>query len=171
MEPKFINQYQVTLERYQYWARHPVGKKAVHNRRLGIRLRIALICCGLLLILCGVLTQERIMPILGIFGILMGLARLFFLPNIILKKQYALILKSQNSDTWVEQIVFSDEIVCESGNASFRYACSDILSVTEDSDYFYLFYNEDMVLRIYKPGFVLGTSDDFRIFCKELVKK
>lgn len=171
MEAKFINQYEVTIEMIQQWEAHPVGRKAVHDHKIGIHLRIAIICCGLLLILCSVLTQEILFTLFGILAIFIGLARLFLLPKLVLKKQYALILKSQNADAWLNQFTFSDEIVYESGNTSSRYAYSDIINVTEDRQYFYLFYNEDMVLRIYKAGFVLGTAEGFREFCRDVIKK
>lgn len=92
MEPKFISQYQVTFEMAKHWAAHPVGRKAIRDRKRGILLRVMLMICGAIMILCSVLTQEYFFGIAGILAILIGLERLFLLPKISLKQQYAMIL-------------------------------------------------------------------------------
>lgn len=170
MESKFINQYQVTLEMAEHWSKHPVGENAVRTRRKVIRLRVLFICCGPLFMLSGALTQEYYMILLGIFTVAWGFARLFLRPQRAVKKQYAMALKAQKTDVWINTFTFADEIVYESDNTCARYAYSDIVKVSEDSEYFYLFYNEDMMLTIYKPGFILGTAEDFRAFCKSFIQ-
>lgn len=166
MEPKFINQYQITLEVYQQWAKHPVGNRAVRARKKGIRLRVMLACCGVFLLLDGLLIREFFLMMCGFLFFLLALFRLFVLPNRLIKSQYQMILKAQNRDYWVRTVTFSDGIVSEDGNGTTRYAYSDMIKITEDHNYFYLFSNEDMVLRIHKAGFLLGTPDEFREFCR-----
>lgn len=165
MEPEFINQYEITLERYLQWAKHPVGKAAVRAYKKGIRLRIMMVCLGIFIVLDGIFLREFFLALSGFIFAVIGLSRLFILPGKIQKRQYALILKSQNTDHCLRKVTFSDEIVCEEGNNLTRYAYSDIIRVTEDSVYFYLFYNEDMVLRVDKESFVVGNAAAFREFC------
>ena len=164
MEPKFINQYKVTFEIYQDWANRPVGRKAVRNRRRGIHLRITLACLSVFIIAIGLLIQEFVYIICGLAFLTLALLRLFVLPNKYLKNQFHLVLRSQNRDIWINKFTFAEDILFESGNTTSRFAYSDIVKFTEDSGYFYLFYNEDMVLRICKDGFIVGTVNEFREF-------
>lgn len=169
MEPKFINEINITFELYKYWAKHPMGKSAVRGRKRGLILRIILAVCGLLLCLLSIFTRDFYELICGLIFLMIALARLFILPDKMLKRQYRLILKSQNTDSLVRKIIFSDEIICEEGNSTTRYRYSDITGITEDEHLFYLFYNEDMVIRVCKDGFVLGTADAFRDFCNSFI--
>lgn len=170
MEPKFINEVNITFELYKYWAKHPMGKRAVRSRKTGLVLQIILAVCGLFLSLLSIFTRDFFELICGLIFLMIALSRLFILPDKMLKRQYRLILKSQNTASWVRKTIFSDEIICEEGNSVTRYRYSDITGIKEDEHLFYLFYiNEDMVIRICKDGFVLGTADAFRDFCNSFI--
>lgn len=170
MEPKFVSQFHVTMEMYKEWGRHPLGKNAVKNRKKVIGLRVFLACLGNLIILMGVLLSEFFYVIVGLFALIMALLRLFVLPDRLLGKQYDMIAKSQNGDSFARTITFADEIISEAGNMTTRYSYSEIVRIQEDSNYFYLFYNEDMVLRIPKGNFTVGTVEEFRDFCNSIVR-
>ncbi len=164
MEPKFINQYTITIEMLKEWAAHPVGHSAINQRKKGITLRILGLICSCIIGMSGFLLHEYLMIAMGVvFGVLF-LLRLFVIPNRIIKKQYALILKSQNRSQLVRTIIFSDQIVIEDGKSTTRNAYSELVKIMEDKHYFYLFFNEDIALRVRKNGFTLGTCDDFRQF-------
>lgn len=164
MEPKFVNEYNLTLEMYQEWAKHPVGAYAVKSRKKGICLRIGLICISILLIIDGIFLKEYFMSLAGMIFLVIALNRLLFLPKKIVKMQYDLMLKAYNTNQCRRKIVFTDHIVCKEGNTTTEYDYSGILKFTEDDIYFYLFTNADMVLRIHKDAFTVGTADEFREF-------
>lgn len=167
MKEALVNQYSVTYEIFRKWAARPVGKTAVRNRRRGLRLRIVSAGCGIVIIITGSITQDFINILLGIMILGIALLRLFVTPDKILRKQYDLVLKSQNTDSWIRTITFGEDILCEDGNTTHRYSYADIQMFMEDPEYFYLLYNEDMVLRIKKGSFVAGSDDEFRKFCNE----
>lgn len=165
MEPKFINEFSITLEMYKDWFHHPIGNAAVKDRKRGICLRVTLAFCGILMIVLGLLLKEFFAVMTGTVFLLIALFRLLILPNKIMKIQYDSFPKSNNSDLVIRKTTFSDEIICESGKVTIRYSYSEIAKTTEDTSYFYLFLNEDKVMRIKKDGFTLGTIDTFREFC------
>lgn len=169
MEPKFINQYKVTFEIFQDWGKHPVGKKGIKNRKKGIMLRVVTAICGILVMIIGLLIQEFVFVYCGFVFLAVAMLRLFVLPNKVLKNQFNMVLKSQNSDVWINKFTFADDILYEYGNTASRYPYSHIIMFSEDSSYFYLFYNEDMVLRICKDSFVVGTADEFRDFWNSII--
>lgn len=169
MESQFINQYDVTFKMYQEWANQPVGKSAIYNRKKGIFLRITMAFCSVVIIMLGLLLHELFCALFGIVFLMVALHRLFFLPNKILKQQYNLILKSLNINLWINKITFSDSIIHEAGNCTHKYSYTEIIKMSEDWNYFFLFFNEDMVLRIHKSGFIVGTVDDFRKFCNSYI--
>lgn len=167
MKETFINQYSVTYETYRRWAARPVGKTAIRNRRRWLRLRITVAGCSIVIIVTGIMLQDFFNILLGITMLGIALLRLFVTPDKILRKQYNLVLKSQNTDSWIRTITFGEEILCEDGNTTHRYSYGDVQKFLEDSDYFYLFYNEDMVLRVKKGCFAAGNDDAFREFGHE----
>lgn len=169
MEPKFINQFSITLELYKDWCNNPIGNAAVKNRNRGIHLRVILACCGILLIVMGLLIKEFFAILAGFGFSYIAFNRLFILPNKIIKMQYDNLPKLNNSDSVIRKTTFSDEILCESGNATMKYSYSEVEKMTEDHSYFYLFLNQDMVLRIKKDSFTLGTTDTFREFCNTFI--
>lgn len=166
MEPQFVNQYHLSYEMYQYWSSHPVGEKAIKNRKKGIILRVALICCGAIVLLCGIILREFSFSVMGIAFLFFGIARLTFLPTQIIKKQYELMLKLQNRDKYIRTITFADVITSEDGNTTTTFEYNQITKTSEDASYFYLFLGNDTVLRIHKASFIVGNVDAFRAFCQ-----
>ncbi|WP_349943911.1 YcxB family protein [Lacrimispora sp. BS-2] len=169
METQFINQYNVTFEMCQEWANQPIGKSAIYNRKKGIFLRTTMASCSIIIIMLGLLLHEFFCVLFGSVFLIIALNRLFFLPNKIIKQQYNLILKSLNSNLWINKITFSDSIIHEAANSTHKYSYSEIIKMAEDRNYFFLFINEDMVLRIHKNGFIVGTVDEFREFCNSYI--
>lgn len=169
MEPLFVNEYKITFEMYREWSKNPVGEFAVKSRKKGIRLRIILACCAIFIIIDAILLHNYYFMMFGFAFLIIAVNRLFIAPNKILKSQYNLILKSKNSNELVQKIIFSDNIIFEECNTTTRYDYSEIIKISEDDKYFYLFYNADMVLRILKSGFVVGTAEGFREFCDSTI--
>lgn len=169
MEPRFINQFLITLEMYKDWFKHPIGNAAHKDRKRGIYLRVIIACSGILMIVIGLWLKEFFAAITGFGFLIIALIRLFILPNKIIKMQYDSLPKLNNSNLVIRKTIFSDEILCESGKVTMRYSYSEIVKITEDNSYFYLFLNEDKVMRIKKDGFTLGTIDTFREFCNTFI--
>lgn len=171
MDTKFVNQYAVTYEIYREWSRHPVGKTALRNRRRELRIRITLALCGFIMFGIGVSMRDIFNIVFGITFVIMALLRLFVLPDKVLRKQYNLVVKMHKSAPWTRRISFGDTIICKDENASYEYSYSDIIKMTEDQDYFYLFYDDDLVLRIRKGCFIIGSDDTFREYCYSYILK
>ena len=167
MERKFINQFPITFKLYQEWANNPIGRYAVQNRKRGIWLRVSGCICSSIMIVAGALLQELYAVLMGSIFLVIFILRLF--PNRKLKKQYELILKAQNNNVWVRTIAFSDSLDVEEGRSATHYEYSDISKISENEKYFFLFLNEDTVLRIRKDSFILGSCDDFRVFMSSVI--
>lgn len=169
MEAKFINEYSITFEMYKDWFNHPIGNAALKDRKRRNYLMVVMACCSIIMIVIGLLLKEFFAVIMGFAFLMSALSRFLILPNKIIKIQYDSLLKLKSSDLVIRKTIFSDEILCESGKAAMRYSYSEIVKITEDDGYFYLFLNVDMVLRIKKDGFTLGTDDTFREFCNTFI--
>lgn len=171
MEPKFINEYAVTLELYKEWSNNPVGKAAIRNRKKRRLLCAAGVIWGFLILAFGYFQQEYYAVALGIGFILLFTLWVSLMPAHILKKQYDTIMKARNGRPWVRTITFSDAIAAQDANASSRYEYAEIVSITQSDAYFYLFVNEDMVIRVRKDSFIQGSCDEFRQFISSAIQK
>jgi hypothetical protein len=169
MEPQFINQYVVSFEMYKEWANNPIGRSAIRNRKKGIRLRVIGSIFSIIMIIIGFLLHEFYALLVGFIFLIIFMLRLFFIPNRILKKQYDLVMKAHNNSLWTRTTTFSDSIVIDEGKSTLRYEYSEIFKMSEDEKYFYLFMNVDMVLRIRKDSFILGSCEDLIEFLNSVI--
>lgn len=164
MEQQYINQYKISFELFKEWANNPIGKNAIRNRKKGIRLRVIGIACSILIAALGVVTNDYLFILIGALTFVLFLVRLFYLPSKMIKKQYNLFKKSQNDKDVTRTITFADNIVIDDGRSSTHYDYSEISKMSEDEEYFYLFLNADMGLRVRKDSFIKGTCEDFRVY-------
>jgi hypothetical protein len=171
MEPEFVNQYTITLELLKEWAKHPVGRSAVSNRKKSVTLRTLGIAISGMMIAAGIIMNQFYVILMGIAFFLIYAFRLFVLPNKALKAQYDMKLKSLNNMPWIRTTTFSNMITVEDGKSNTSFEYSKILKITENEQYFNLYLNENMVLRIRRDSFILGTCDDFEKFIKKSAKR
>ena len=169
MEPNFVNQYDVTLELYKEWSNNPVGKAAIRNRSKKRVLSAAGVIWGVMIMAVGYFQQEYYVVALGLGFILLFTLWVALMPNRVFKKQYDTIMKSRNGRPWIRTITFSDAITMQDANVTSRYEYAEIVSVAENDAYFYLFVNEDIVIRIRKDSFLQGGCDEFRQFINSVI--
>lgn len=166
MEPVFVSEFEVTLKRYQEWATHPVGKKAVRSQ-----VRLKILCgvlggCGILLLILGWGSGDLLTG--GLF-LAMALLEPLALRPLMVKRQYRLLREARMQERWIRTTTFSDRIVIREGNTQTDVAYASLRQVTEDAGYFYLWQNENFVLRIPKDSFMVGSPEDFRAFLEKAV--
>ncbi len=164
MEQKFIIQHPVTFEMYKEWAKNPITSNAIEKRKKGIRLRVTGCAVSVFLIVIGILSEKLYSILIGAVFIVFYLWRLFFMPNRIIKKGYDSILKVLNSSQWIRTITLSDKIIVEDGKTNINFEYSEISKITEGDNYFNLFFNADIALRVPKDSFTSGSPDEFREF-------
>lgn len=164
MEPAFVNQYTITLGLLKEWSKLPVGRSAIQGRRKWRTLRTFGVGISLAIIVFGAIMLEFYAALLGVAFLAVFVLQLFVVPARALKKQYELKIKSLNNQPWIRKTVFVDKIIVEDGNSTTNFEYSEIIKVTENEQYFNLFLNEDMVLRIRRDSFILGESNAFRNF-------
>jgi hypothetical protein len=171
MDAKFINQYTITFDMYRDWAKHPVGQAAIRSRRKNLVLCIGGIVVSVGLAVFGAVMSQFYVVLMGaVFFIIFGL-RLFFIPQQLLRKKYAMILKSLNGAQWTRTITFADKITVEDGRNSGSYDYSEFKALTEDEQYFFLFLNNDMALRVRKDSFTEGTAERFGKQMRKAIKR
>jgi len=164
MEPAFVSEFEVTLKRYQEWAAHPVGKKAVRSR-----VRMKILCgvlggCGILLLILGWGSGDLLT---GVLFLTMALLEPLALRPLTVKRQYRLLREARMQERWVRTTTFSDHIAVKEGNTQTDIAYASLRQVTEDAGYFYLWQNENFVLRIPRDSFMAGRPEDFRAFLEK----
>ena len=164
MEPKFICEFDVSLEEYKYWARHPLGASAARNRRLSLILRAAGIALSIFIIALGATSAGTPYLIVGIAFLIFFLGRTLLSENIILQKQYETILKAQKDGVWTRSYTFGDRVSVADGRSASEYEYGELHKLTEDERYFVLWLSGDIVMRLPKDRFTLGANEDFRAF-------
>ncbi|MDD6032705.1 MAG: hypothetical protein PUC47_04335 [Oscillospiraceae bacterium] len=171
MEPVFVSRFEVTLDRYRDWARHPVGRTAVKNRRRSLVLRWIIVLGGLLILTLGLLWRDVYEILLGCFFAVWGVLRLSVLQERALRKQYRMLKEARKQDRWIRTTTFSDRIVTEEGNTRTEHAYGDIRRVTEQNGCCFLWVSEDFVLRIPLCSFVQGDGAAFLPFIRQAVQQ
>lgn len=164
MEQKYINQYNISFELLKEWAKNPIGRSEIRNRKKGIRLRVIGSIASIIIMVSGVFRHEWPVILMGVTFFAIFMSRLFYTPNRFLKKQYDLLIKVQKSNVITRTITFSDNIVINDGRTIAHYEYSEIIRISEDEKYFNLFLNADLGLRVRKDSFITGTCEDFRNF-------
>ena len=164
MEPAFVNQYTITLELLKEWTKLPVGRSAIQGRRKWLILRTFGVAISIVIIAFGAIMQEFYAALLGVAFFVLYFLQLVVVPGRALKKRYDMRIKSLNNQPWVRKTLFSDKIAVEEGSSTTNFEYAEIVKVTEDEQYFNLFLNEDMALRIRRDSFIHGSSEGFRDF-------
>lgn len=170
MEPKFVNEFNLTYEMYTEWAKHPIAPKAVKVRRKRTCLLSIGVLCSVFITIEAILLCDFFVLTTGLVLLMLVLNQLFLLPIRVRKKQYELSLKTYyNDNQCVIKTVFSDQILIIQGNTTMKIACSEIQRMQEDGAYFYLITDRELVMRIRKDGFVVGNADEFRTFWNQML--
>ena len=166
----FESKSEITLEKYLYWAGHPIGRNARKKLRTSNMINIF----GILFSAVG----GRFCLHLGsndialIYGALLVafVYKTFFHRKRANKKLYTQTIIAQGGGVWMRTITFANNIQVSDGNTTSTYKYSDFKKVSQDARHYLLFMNEDLVLRVEKGSFATGNEADFLPFIKKRIK-
>lgn len=167
----FINEYEITLDVYKTWVTRPLNKKAKQNKQRRLILFVAGMIFSAALIVFGIFWPNNVAIFIGGILMLILFFRAVMMPDIAIKKQYFKIKDPHGDEPWIRSYAFSDVITVTDFQTRSDYKYHDILSATEDNDYFYLWFNKDAVIRVMKNAFKKGSEQDFRGFIVSKIKK
>ena len=166
----YISQTEITLEKYLAWATNPIGKKALKKKRTATFISIA----GLAVSLAG-----------GVFCLKFGykefaLLYLAFFAAFIYKstigtrkaheKTYRSTLDAVDGAKWLRTITFGSNVQVTDNNSTTTFKYSDFRRVGENENYYLLYRNEDIVLRVEKGSFTTGDESKFREYLSSRIK-
>ena len=170
MTTHFISQTEITLDKYLYWANHPIGK----NARKKLRTHNIICVFGIIFSLIG-----------GIFCLKngafdFGIIYLAFFAAFVWKalfqrtrankKLYVDTIKAQGGAGWIRSITFAGNIQVEDNNSVTTFKYSDFKKVTESDRYYLLYRDENLVLRVEKGSFITGDEAAFMSFITKRIK-
>lgn len=166
----FISESEITLDKYLYWAGHPIGRNARKKLRTANMINIF----GILFSavggrFCLHLGSNDIALVYG--GLLLAFVyKTFFHRRRANKKLYTQTIIAQGGGVWLRTITFGSNIQVSDGNTTSTYKYSDFRKVSRDSRHYLLFMNEDLVLRVEKGSFTTGNEADFLPFLKKRIR-
>jgi hypothetical protein len=163
MDTYFVNQYEISFERYLEWSKHPKGKLAIAMKRKRLYKQIAIVICGIAVILSGVYLKSWEAILFGSTACCVLIYR-FLNSNRAVKRQYNMLMKLYTAKEWHRTICFGGNIQITEFNSLMVYEYSQITSVTEDKEYYYLMIGNDIAIRVLKNGFIKGNQNEFSVF-------
>lgn len=167
MEPKYINEYEMTYELYKKLNDYNllINKKKKTDKEK-IR-NLILCCCGISVIIAGSMLAEFAYIISGLVFLVIALFRLFILFFLKQKMDYRQLCQLVKLEPVPWKYIFADHIILEVGKFSIKYDYTDITGIFENRRFFYLKTEEESII-IQKDCFIVGTENSFREFCRNL---
>lgn len=170
MTVHYVSQTEITLEKYLAWANKPIGRKAVKKQRQ----RNFISLMGIMISVAG-----------GGFCIHMGYTDfvLIYLACLVAfvykitigkrkaaEKTYHTTLVAITGDRWLRTITFGSNIQVADNNSTTTFKYSDFKKVDQNENYYLLYRNEDLVLRVEKGSFITGDEAEFESFITSRIK-
>lgn len=171
MAPEFINEFEITYDVYKDWVKHPMGQKARRNKMKRLLWNFAGLLISAFLILLGMILPINAALFIGVAFMGAMLYLLIFSQEMATKKQYNLAVESNVNPPWKRTFTFSDVIQMLDFRTQADFKYSQIKQITEDNRCFYLWLNNDYVLRILKDAFTKGNTKTFRNYIEAKIKK
>lgn len=170
MENTFINEYEVTFDRYYEWVLNPIApqaQKIVKSHKIS---KIAGLVCGILLLLIALITWQLPYLIIGVIYTMYCIYAIVFKTKKLAVTQYNNILRTNKTKTWMRKIKFFDDhlIVCDN-KQTVEYNYSEIENFTENDEYYHLWVDDRFIVRVRKDSFTLGESDKFKQFINQIL--
>ena len=159
-----MNEYRVTWKVYRSWA--------CENMLKGPRLVMAVIWCLMAVgfIVLGIVNDLNL-DILCFWMAVFCIYRAFFRVFVLAKGQYRMLAKTYGGENWTRRIAFEEDgISLTEGNASVRYAYSDIVNIREKGNKIWLDAANKTVLRLYRDAFVESGWEECRHKLDEMAK-
>ncbi len=167
---EFENEYEITKELYAAWARRPIGAAAVKRLRRWYALQTGGCVLALVLLGAGVFMKEPVFAVIGAVFAAVFMLRLFVLFERANVKRYGEIRAAQTTDEWRRRTSFAQGISVFDANSRTDFEFGDFKQLSEDADWFYLWRDDNLVLRLKKGCFTVGCESDFPDFIKAKIK-
>lgn len=170
MTVHYISQTEITLEKYLHWANNPIGKNAVkkltrYHMINGFAMVFSL--AGGLFCFRSDITEMAWLYMA--FFIAFGY-KLLFARNISNKKLYNQSIAAMDGEKWIRTITFASNIQVADNNSTTTFKYSDFKKVDENSRYYLLYRDENLVLRVDKGSFITGEELQFKAFIASRIK-
>ena len=165
MEAKFVNDYEITFDRYYDWITNPISTRAQKIMKTNKIGRIVGLVCGILLIVLAILFSQLPYLVVGVIYTIYTIYAMLFKTRKLAVNQYNYILRQQRTKSWIRNIeLFEDKFTVHDGKNDVDYEYSDICDFTENDEYFNLWVDEEHVVRVFKKGFKENNDDEFKSF-------
>ena len=168
--PVFENKSEITLEKYLYLCNNPIGKKA--KKKLKNWKMLQIFAMAVMLVNAAVCYVSDALPI-SVISIVLSFAflyKLLFQRNRTYTKQYKQIIENQPDKKWYRTITFDKDIKVTDGNTVTTYKYHEYVKFDQNDRYYFLFKNENAVLRIEKGSFTVGDDESFVEFMQKKIR-
>ncbi len=167
MHLQYVCEFEISKKLYNQWARRPMGHLAkTRMSRYYFAQTAGLLVCAALAVVGAVWVKNTMLTIMGLTFALIFVFRIFIQPVVANNRQYDLARKAQHSDKWVRRVSFGDDIQVVDGKSTTTMAYAELKDVTEDAQLFYIWRDEDFLIRLPKSGFTDGSVAGFTDFLR-----
>ncbi len=170
MTVHYISQTEITLKKYLSWANKPIGRNAVKKLN---RYRMINGFAMVFSLLGGLFCFKSDIAEMAWLYIAFFLAfgyKLLFGRNSANKKLYNQSIAAMDGEKWIRTITFASNIQVADNNSTTTFKYSDFKKVDENSSYYLLYRDENLVLRVDKGSFVTGDEAQFKAFITSRIK-
>ena len=171
MDIIFENSYTITLEKYLSYCDYPIGKTAKNRLK---KWKFKMVIAAALFIIGALIfayTKEWVGLTITLALFMICPYRVLFQRKVLNKKIFNLALQAFDSNTWIRTTTFSDDIKVKDGNSESTFQYSYIKKISEDNEYYYLWHDDDFIIRIFKTGFSIGNPKGFNDFIQSKIMK
>ncbi len=166
----FESKSEITLDKYLYWASHPIGRNA--RKKLFISNMINIL--GMLFSVLGgrfcIYLDSKEIALIYLAMFVAFFYKTFFHRKRANKKLYTQTIIAQGGGPWVRTTTFGSNIQVADNNSVSTYKYSDFKKVSQDSRHYLLYMNQDIVLRVEKGSFTTGNEADLLPFLQKRIK-
>ncbi|MBQ7283415.1 MAG: YcxB family protein [Oscillospiraceae bacterium] len=171
MAPIYVNESEITLEKYLYLCDKPIGKKAKKKLKNWRMLHIfAIVIMTVNAFVCYA-SDAQPLAIISLVFALVCVYKLLFQRKKVNTKQYNQIKENQGNEKWYRTITFDKDIKVTDGNTVTTFKYTEFVKLDENDRYYLLFKNENAVLRVEKGAFTTGDETKFVKFITNKIKK
>jgi hypothetical protein len=157
----------MTLDRYLYFCDHPVGAGAKKQLRRWRTVNTVFLVLMPIAFLFSALAGQQTASGLFVFFTLVFAYKLFCQRKAANSKQYKKIRQAQTTEDWIRTASFSDVIRLRDANSESVYHYGDFRTFSEADGCFYLWRDADLVVRLPRDCFTVGSAEDFPAFIRE----
>ena len=171
MSSIYENKSEMTLEKYLYQCNTPIGKKAKKNLS---RWKASQLSGMIIVLILSILCFTNNAGLLGFIAIgfmIVFAYNLLFKRKVRNTKMYKKIIENCEDGKWYRTITFDKDIKVSDGNIVTTFKYTDFVKFGENDRYYFIYKNENAVLRVEKGAFIKGDEETFARFMQNKIKK